>query len=462
MTDWKTIVSPGVPGPEPRVPWSWRLLALLLVCMAGPQVAEASTFHSLRASELLDLVQRRTLRTFWEGAHPVSGMARERSSRPDTVTTGGTGFGVMALLVGAERGFLPREAVRQRVQQIVSFLASADRFHGAWPHWLDGRTGRVRPFSSRDDGADLVESAFLLQGLLTAREYFQGSDPGERRLRNEIDRLYREVDWTWFTRGGESVLYWHWSPNHGWAMNHPLKGYHEGLITYVLAAGSPTHPIAPETYHKGWARGSQFRNGQSYHGIRLPLGPSHGGPLFLSQYSFLGLDPRGLRDRYADYWEQNAAHTRINWAHCVRNPENHPGYSSRCWGLTASDTPEGYAAHSPTEDRGVITPTAALSAFPFTPLLSWGALWDFLHRDQGRLFGTTGFVDAFHPGTGWRAEDQLAIDQGPIVVMIENYRSGLLWRHFMRAPEVRSGLVRLDFSSPFLPLPPSRETRGRP
>ena len=319
---------------------------------------------------LLDLVQQRTLRYFWDFGHPVSGMARERSNPvsgydfQETVTTGGTGFGVMALLAGASRGFLPRAAVRARIEQIVDVLARADRHHGVFPHFLHGTTGKTIPFSKLDDGGDLVETSFLMAGLLCAREYFQETEAA--KLRAEIDVLWHAVEWDWHTRG-QTVLYWHWSPRHGWAMNHPITGWNECLITYLLAASSPRHAITPEVYHRGWTNSSVFRNGHSYYKIELPLGPPFGGPLFFSHYSFLGLDPRGLSDRHADYWRQNTAHARINHAHCTLNPHGHRGYGPESWGLTACDGDQGYDAFSPSNDKGVIAPTAALSSMPYMP-----------------------------------------------------------------------------------------------
>ena len=339
---------------------------------------------SLSDDALLDLVQRQTLRYFWDFGHPASGMARERSNPvagydfQDTVTTGGTGFGIMAMIAGAARGFLPRDEVRKRVAQIVDFLARAERHHGVFPHFLHGASGATIPFSPRDDGGDLVETAFLMMGLLTARQYF--SD--DARLRADIDRLWHAVEWDWHTRG-ESVLYWHWSPRHDWAMNHAIRGWNECLIAYVLAAASPTHRIAPEVYHRGWTDSPVFRNGKTYYGIALPLGPPQGGPLFFAHYSFLGLDPRGLSDRYADYWAQNRAHALINRAHCIANPHTFAGYGPNCWGLTACDGDRGYNAFAPDNDHGVIAPTAALASMPYTPAESMAALRHF-HERHGR------------------------------------------------------------------------------
>jgi len=401
---------------------------------------------SLSDDALLDRVQRQTLRYFWDFGHPASGMARERSNPVpgydfrDTVTTGGTGFGIMAMIAGAARGFLPRDEVRKRVARIVDFLARAKRHHGVLPHFLHGASGTTIPFSPQDDGGDLVETAFLIAGLLCARQYF--SD--DARLGADIDRLWHAVEWDWHTRG-DSVLYWHWSPRHDWAMNHAIRGWNECLIAYVLAAASPTHPIAPEVYHRGWTDSPTFRNGKTYDGITLPLGPPQGGPLFFAHYSFLGLDPRGLSDRYADYWAQNRAHALINRAHCIANPHKFAGYSANCWGLTACDGDRGYNAFAPDNDHGVIAPTAALASMPYTPAESMAALRHF-YEDMGeRLWRDRGFADAFNDSAGWVADSHLAIDQGPIVVMIENHRSSLLWQLFMSCPEIGAGLRRLGF-----------------
>lgn len=405
---------------------------------------------NLSDEELLDLVQKQTFRYFWDFAHPVSGMARERSNiafdyGAEVVTTGGTGFGIMAIIVAAERNWITREQATDRMLKIVNFLRKADHYHGIFPHWLNGETGKVIPFSRKDDGGDVVESAFLFQGLLAARQYFNGKDPKETELRNKITWTWNEAEWDWYTQGGRDILYWHWSPNNGWSMNHEIRGWNECLIAYLLAASSPRYSIHPDVYHKGWANSRHFLKGHEYYGIRLPLGFEYGGPLFFSHYSFLGLDPRGLKDQYADYWEQNKNHTLINREHCIRNPNNFEGYGPDCWGLTASDNHEGYNAHSPTNDLGVITPTAALSAFPYTPEYSMQALKNFYFNLGDRIWSEYGFVDAFNLSQNWYAKSHLAIDQGPIIVMMENYRSGLLWKLFMSDPEILEGLKKLGF-----------------
>lgn len=404
-------------------------------------------FPLIGTEELLTMVQRQTFRYFWDFAHPVSGLARERISSGDLVTIGGSGFGVMAILVAIERGFISRQQGVDRLEKIVHFLQQADRFHGVWPHWLHGSTGEVIPFSPQDDGGDLVETSFMIQGLLTARQYLNPANQQEAAIISTINQLWEEVEWDWYTKGGEDVLYWHWSPNFGWAMNHRITGYNEALITYILAAASPTHAIDPEVYHQGWAGNGAIANNQEYYGIRLPLGYDYGGPLFFAHYSFLGLDPRNLEDRYANYFTQNKNHSLINRAYVIDNPKNYIGYSEDSWGLTASDNPDGYAAHSPTNDLGVITPTAAISSIPYTPEYSLAAIEHFYYLLGDRLWGEYGFYDAFDLTRGWTANSYLAIDQGPIIIMIENYRSALLWELFMSGPEIQKALPELGFTS---------------
>lgn len=409
----------------------------------------------LSDSALLDVVQRQTFRYFWDFAHPVSGMARERSNTTfgygdEVVTSGGTGFGVMATIVAVERGWITRDTASKFLLKMVKFLSKAEAYHGVFPHWMDGATGKTIPFSRKDDGADLVETSYLFQGLLCVRQYFNENNNVERELRNRINWMWNDIEWDWFTRGGQEVLYWHWSPNNDWAMNFPVRGFNECLIMYVLAASGENHPVSAAVYHRGWVQSDFFKNGKEFYGIKLPLGFDYGGPLFFSHYSFLGLNPTGLSDRYANYWEQNKNHTLINRAHCVANPNKFKGYGENCWGLTASDNHEGYNAHSPDNDLGVISPTAALSAFPYTPEYSMQALRHFYYDLGDKIWSDYGFVDAFNETKGWYAKSHLAIDQGPIIVMIENYRSGLLWKLFMSCPEIQQGLKKLDFKSTFL------------
>jgi hypothetical protein len=403
-------------------------------------------FPEISDEELLTLIQSQTFKYFWDFGHPVSGLARERNTSGDIVTMGGTGFGLMAMIVAVERGFITKEEAIDRWEKMFSFLKDADRFHGVWPHWMNGVTGATVPFSQYDNGGDLVETAFLIQGMLTVRQYLNADNEREGVLIEMINELWESVEWDWYTKGGENVLYWHWSENFGWRMNLPIRGHNETQIIYVLAAAAPTHTINKEVYDQGYARSGNMVNGNSYYGYELPLGGALGGPLFFSHYSYLGLDPRNLEDQYANYWTQNVNHSLINQAYCIDNPLNYVGYSEQCWGLTASDNDQGYSAHSPTNDRGVITPTAAISSIPYTPEESLKAIRFFYYILGDKLWGEYGFYDAFNPTANWYASSFLAIDQGPIICMIENYRTGLLWDLFMSAPEVKTGLEKLGFT----------------
>ncbi len=409
-------------------------------------------------SILLDRVQREAFQYFWKGAEPVSGMARERihmdgiypQHDQDVIASGGSGFGMMAMLVAAQRGFTTRDSVVSRLEKIVQFLNHAERFHGAWSHWICN-TGKPKPFSPKDDGGDIVETAYLAEGLLCARQYFKDGNAREAVLATSLDELWKGIEWKWY-RGPnqENVLFWHWSPNFGWAMNFRIHGYNECLIAYVLAASSPTYAIPAIVYHEGWAGNGAIKDGISKYGYTLQLkpqgNPEYGGPLFWSHYSYLGLDPRHLTDQYADYWTENVSHVMIDYRYCVENPKGYPDYGPQCWGLTASYSPKGYSAHMPSHDLGVISPTAALSSFPYAPEESMAALKFFYQILGDKIIGAYGPYDAFSIQEDWYPHRYLAIDQGPIVGMIENYRSGMLWHLFMSCPEIQSGLKKLGFS----------------
>jgi len=415
------------------------------------QIDSTDKFPVISDEALLDLVQKQTFKYFWDFGHPVSGLARERNTSGDVVTSGGSGFGIMTIPVAIERKFITRAQGLERLQKITGFLKDkTQKFHGAFPHWINGATGVVVPFSTKDNGADLVETSYLIQGLLAARQYFNDPGTAETALRNDINKIWEAVEWDWFRKNNEDVLYWHWSPEYEWEMNHQIRGWNECLITYVLAASSPTHAIPKPVYDAGWTGNGNFVNGKEYYGLKLPLGEPFGGPLFFAHYSFLGLNPTGLSDVFADYFTQNKNHALINYNYCKTNPLGFNGYSDQCWGLTASDIPDGYTASSPANDKGVIAPTAALSSFPYTPSESMKALRFFYYKLGDKIWGEYGFHDSFSIDELWFADSYLAIDQGPIVIMIENYRSGLPWSLFMSCPEVKTGMKKLGFTSPNL------------
>lgn len=414
------------------------------------QFDPADKYPQISDSALVELVQKQTFKYFWDFAHPVSGMARERNTSGDIVTTGGTGFGIMAIITGINRNFITTQQGFTRIQTIVNFLKNtAPNFHGAFPHWMNGTNGAVVSFGTNDNGADLVETSYMMMGLLCARQFFNGADAAETTLRNDINTLYNRVDWDFF-RQGKKVLYWNWSPDYGFAVNVPVQGWNETLITYVLAASSTTYPINKAAYDSGFARNGAMVNNKYFYGYQLPLGPDYGGPLFFEHYSFMGINPKTLTDQYANYQTQTLNHSKINYEYCKANPKGWYGYSDQSWGLTASDIPNGYTASSPTNDVGVIAPTAAISSFPYTPTESMKALNFFYYKLGDKLWSDYGFYDAFRLQDAWFSNSYLAIDEGPIIVMIENYRTGLLWNLFMSCPEVKTGMKSLGFQSPYL------------
>lgn len=416
-------------------------------------IDSSDKFPILTDNALLDKVQHQTFNYFWDFGHPVSGMARERNSSGDLVTTGGTGFGIMAIVTAVNRNFITRADGTARILKMADFLINnCTRYHGAFAHWINGATGATIPFSNDDNGADLVETSYLMQGLITARQYFNTSDATETNLRNKINILWNGVDWNWFRQGGQNVLYWHWSQDKSWIINAPVKGWNEALITYVMASSSLTNAIPRIAYDNGWAANGAMKNNNFYFGYQLPLGPNLGGPLFFEHYSFMGINPKGLSDAYANYDTQTINHTKINYKYCISNPHNYYGYSANCWGLTASDVPPPtyYNANEPNNDIGVITPSAALSSFPYTPVESMQALKFFYYKLGDKIWGQYGFIDAFKLSDPWFADSNLAIDQGPIIVMIENYRTGLLWNLFTGAPEIKAGMLNLGFKAPYL------------
>ena len=441
--------------------------ALLMSCTATDVKQDntnISTTKNLTDVQLMDKVQRDALKYFWDFAEPNSLMGRERyhedyypKNDANIVTTGGSGFGLMTILVGVERGFVSRDEAVKRLLHIADFLEKADRHHGVWPHWLNGETGKTVNFGDKDNGGDIVETAFLTQGLIAVREYFKNGNDQEKMLAQKMDKLWKGIEWNWYTKGGEKVLYWHWSPKDGWLMNHKIQGYDETLITYILAASSPTHPIDAETYYQGFARGGAYLTNNTKYGLPLIVkhngAEEYGGPMFWEHYSYLGLDPTGLSDRnIKNYFDLTRNHALIQYRYSIENPKQWKGYGENYWGLTASytrnpDGSVGYRAHNPKEDNGVITPTAAISSMPYTPKESMNVL-RFIYTQKPEFIGSAGPYDATSVHyDNWTTPRYLAIDQGTIAPMIENYRTGMIWKLFMNAPEIQAGLKKLDFKS---------------
>src|SRR5688572_6519576 len=426
----------------------------------------AGTTKPMTDDELLTMVQQASFRYYWEAAEPTSGLAKENiHGRQNMIATGASGFGIMALIAGTERKFIARKELVERFIKILNFLERSDRFHGVYPHFLDGPTGKVEPFfGSRDNGADLVETTFLLQGLLAARQYFSANDPQEKIIRDKITAIWEKAEWDWFKQfPGSKFLYWHWSPDQGWIINHNLIGWNETMVTYLLAIASPTHGVSPTMYYTGWANqdstgilyrsgwgqtmdGSLYTNGKTYFGIKLDVGVSTGGPLFFTHYSYIGYDPHFITDRYTNYFANNQNIARINYRYCVENPKKFKGYGDSAWGLTASDGPFSYSADEPVawQDRGKITPTGAISSFPYLPVESMKALKNYYYNYGKFLWGEYGFKDAFDLTNNWCSDIYMGLNQAPMTVMIENYRTGLIWKLFMQDPDIQNGLKKLN------------------
>jgi exo beta-1,2-glucooligosaccharide sophorohydrolase (non-reducing end) len=451
---------------EPGTRASYRVTALDLAGNESPAsaVTKPAVTRAFSDDELLTMVQEASFRYYWDMGHPNAGLAPEVwPGDPNLLALGGSGFGVMALIVGAERGFEPRAVVAERLLRIVRFLAGADRFHGAWPHFLDGDTGKPIPlFGKYDNGGDLVETAFMIQGLLAARQYFDGDNAVEREIRDTTTRLWEEVEWDWYRKTPDSdVLYWHWSPDYEWHINHPLIGWNETMIIYLLAIASPTHAVPASLYHTGWAgtserhvqyrrnwsrttAGDHYVNGNSYYGIELDVGEGNGAELFFTHFSFFGFDPRGLRDRYTNYYENNRAIALIHHAYSIDNPRGHKGYGPDTWGLSAGIN-NGGGRPLPRDDNGTINVMASLASMPWTPEESTAALKHY-YRDLGeKTWGVWGFHDGFNESQDWFEEVYMALNQAPITVMIENQRTGLVWEHFMANPEIRPALDAIGF-----------------
>jgi hypothetical protein len=433
---------------------------------AGPSAVATAATRELTDDELVDMLQEAAFRYYWEASGANSGMAHENLPGDDRiVATGATGLGISALVAAVDRQFITRDQGLERLETIVSFLERAPRYHGAWSHYYNDETGETMPlFGMYDNGGDIIETSYVIQGLLTARGYFDRKEKREQSLRKRITALWEAVEWDWYRQLPDSpFLYWHWSPQWGFQIHHPLIGFNETVPTYLLAIASPTHPVPASMYYSGWASqdksaqeyregwsgspdGKLYANGNTYFGIKLDVGVSSGGPLFFIHYIFMGFDPHALRDRYTTSYFENSRHIAlINRAYCIANPKGFKGYGANAWGLTASFGFNGYTTPAPDQwnDEGTITLTGALSSFPYTPEESMAAFKHF-YRDLGaELWGIYGPRDNYNPSQDWLAYHYMGLNQAPIVAMVENHRSGLLWRAFMSNPEIGEMLKKL-------------------
>jgi len=429
----------------------------------------SATTEVMTNDQLLTMVQEACFRYYWEGAENVSGLAKENiPGRTDMIAAGASGFGIMALIVGTERKFITREQSTKRFIKIMSFLEKEEKFHGAFPHFMDGPTAKVEPFfGMRDNGGDLVETSFLLQGLLAARAYFNKDDNDEKAIREKITTTWQNIEWDWYRRYPDSkYLYWHWSPDKEWIINHRLTGWNETMVTYLLAIASPTHSVPASLYYSGWANqdstgqqyrinwggtadGSMYTNGKTYFGIKLDVGVSNGGPLFFTHYSYLGYDPHLITDKYTNYFTNNRNITLINYRYCLKNPDKYKGYGDNCWGLTACIGPLDYLPSEPVAGRndGTIAPTGAVSSFPYTPVESMKALKNYYYNYGKFLWGEYGFRDGFNLSQNWCSEIYMGLNQAPMVIMIENYRTRLLWKLLMSDTDIKNGMKKLKLES---------------
>ncbi|MDO5113421.1 MAG: glucoamylase family protein [Planctomycetia bacterium] len=367
-------------------------------------------------------------------------MAWNQDTSTQVLTVGASGFGIMAIVAGVERGWIPREDAAKHIVKMTRFLRSVPRFEGAWAHWYSPEGDCVR-FGNQTAAGEIVETAFLMAGLLVAAEYFDGENSLEKEIRETVSFFWETIHWRHYVHQGK--LYWIWHSDRD-QYELPLVGWNETLLVYILAMAAPEpHNISPEVYRTCWIWDSFAHPQRKTYGYTLPLGNlSHGGPLFLSQYSFLCLDPRKMQDEYADYWQQNVAHTLINRHYCLYEAPAEFRYSEQDWGLTACDgcgKSPGYRARDPIHDDGVIAPTAAISAYPYTPFYSTQVLLH-LAKNYPELNGRFGFGISYTPRDRAINPHYLAIEHAPMSVMIENYRSGLIWKLFMKNPHVLRGL----------------------
>lgn len=427
----------------------WLLIIPFLTCCTGCEKNEDDTivvnksdetFAPSKVRPVLEKQQKAAFTYFYDFAEENSGLAYEGYNHGSkAVTIGGSGFGIMSLIVGAERGWITREQAIERTVKAVRWLGKADRYKGIWSHW-HSPDGKAFPFGNQVEAGDAVETSFLITGLIAAQEYFNGGTELEKEISDSVTSFVNTIDWNHYTNG-ENHLYWIWhTPNNTYEL--PVKGWNEGLITYLLALGAPEgHRISKEAYTAGWQSNGGFcNNNRENYGYKLPLGQENGGPLFFAHYSFVGLNPMRMKDNYAFYWQNNVAHAMINRHYCVYEAPSNYQYSANMWGLTACNGigSKGYSARCPGNDDGIIAPTAALASYPYVPFYATQVLMSMDQIDA--LQGKYGIGDSYEPAIGQANNNHLAIDQGPIVVMIENYRSGLIWDLVMRSEYIQNCL----------------------
>lgn len=475
--------------------WPWlAAVVLLLVGIAVKGIppstwlpsGEVTVFASKHVPlpELFDELEERTFRFFWDTADSETGLVPDRYPTPSYASIAATGFGLTAYPIGVERGYITRAAARDRVLKTLRFLYNAPQgnqatgmagYKGFYYRYLDMKTGaRVG-----DIELSTVDTSLLLGGMLFCQSYFDRQDPTEVQIRNLVEAIYRRVDWRWAQVRPPAI-------SHGWTpeslfLEYDWRGYNEAMLVYLLALGSPTHPVAPSAWEE-WARGYagfwDTEQGRKYLAF---------GSLFGHQYSHVWIDFRGILDtpmRQAgfDYAENTRRATYAQRAYAIANPMHWTGYGENIWGLTASDGATNAELPFAGEKRrfrtywargigkkafddGTIAPTAAAASIAFAPEIALPAVMEMYRRYGAHIVGEYGFYDAFNPSfnydvplthgrripdVGWVATDYLGIDEGPIVAMIENYRTGLVWRAMRKNPHIRRGLELAGFNGGWL------------
>jgi hypothetical protein len=428
----------------------------------------------------LDQLERDTFAFFWETTPSGTGLTPDRAPGTDVSSVAAVGFALTAYLIGAERGYVTRAAAAERTLVTLRTLWQAPQgpgargaagYRGLFYHFVDGRAGL------RVDQSELstIDTALLMAGVLAAQVYFDREDAPERSIRDLADELYRRVDWSWASSARHApLLSMGWSPEGGF-LDDDWRGYNEAMILYLLALGSPTHPIEP----KAWEAWTGTYVWDVDHGPPMLAF----GPLFGHQYSHSWIDFRGIQDPYmrargSDYFVNSTRATYANRAYCIANPGGWSGYGELVWGLTASDGPaeeapfRAYwargAVADATADDGTLAPTAVGGSVPFAPEITIPTLMNLRARFGDRLYGKYGFKDAFNltypkgsgSPSGWFDDQYLAIDQGPILLMVENHRSGFVWDLMKRSPYVTSGLVRAGFAGGWMAGAPAVASRS--
>lgn len=456
-------------------------------CNGGGKIAEPPYPPPSTTDPFLDTVQTRTFQWFWDVTNAQTGLTPDRWPSLTFSSVGAVGFGLSSYIVGAERGYISRAQAAERTLNTLRYFWQLPQ--GASPTGVAGHMGFFYHFLDLNTGLryqqvelSSIDTGLLLMGAIACQQYFDRQDPTEIAIRAFTDSLYRRADWQWFVNT-PPVVSMGWQPESGYN-SYNWIGYDEAMFLYVLALGSPTHPIDAAAWDR-WTAGYRWDTyyGQSH--VNFP-------PLFGHQYSHVWIDFRGIKDAYMrgrgiDYFENSRRATLSQRAYAIANPNGWLGYDGDVWGLSAADGPKDttlvwngkerrfftYAARgaaaTEVRDDGTITPTAVGGSVAFAPEITIPALKAMRSRYGEDLFGKYGFVDAFNPtyrfggplpagrivpGVGWFDTDYLGIDQGPILLMIENYRTGLLWKLTRQSPYVRRGLERAGFTGGWLDTGP--------